>query len=608
MTNHLVPEDLISAYFDGEVTADERREVEELLESSAEFRQQLDETAKLSGLLHSFPREAAPAGLVSQVQQTVEGLASPRSRLAPSPATPRAPSRTWRREWTAFGVGILATMASLLLVVSLQSTNSTRSNEGLVLDSPDSGSGSRASRGSERGLARAVPAPILAEARDAEARDEGSEPIDKIMGGMRGSRGADAMKADGMKADAMGGDAMGGGSGRSRGDNSDYSPATAASRFTGSDKAKLSKQEHSTSNADVSQYASDEDLPSLANRSRDENSGMVSNGRVSLHTQSQSEFLESLNNGDVIVPRIADPTNTVAVVDFIVVDIVRSADELKVLLQKHSFQQLETDDDRTFAKSQLNPGANELGDQKGDRTDDLQVVFVRAPGDQLAAAIDELMKNHPDLYRNWAPQLPIELPQNLAFAGTEPLKRGTEPMNAAEGENGSDPGGAQEESNAALAEAELAVGTLLARNSAVNSTGESFFGRESPGVAADSSELPTGPGEAKRAAVMQPEAGASPLAIDPNRRALRVNQNGQGYFRVSVQNQSPIPLAAQLTSPGPNDAAPITILPAPPANSLLGTKSIRKKNAVALQDSRNLRFVKMLIVLKSESSAAALVP
>ena len=596
MTNHLVPEDLISAYFDGEVTADERREVEELLESSAEFRQQLDETAKLSGLLHSFPREAAPAGLVSQVQQTLEGLASPLSRLAPSPAPPRASSKNWRREWTAFGVGILATMASLLLVVSLHSTNSTRLNEGLVLDSPVAGSGSRASMGSERGLARAVPAPILAESLD-EALDEGSQPMAKLMGGMPGSMGADGMA---------------GGSGRSRGDNSDssdYSPATAASRFTGSDKAKLSEQDHLVSTADGSLPALGEEQPSLANRSRDENSGMVNNGTFSLHAQSQSEFLESLNNGDVIIPRIADPTNTVAVVDFIVVDIVRSADELKVLLQKHAFQQLETDDDRTFAKPQLHPGANELGDQKGDRTDDLQVVFVRAPGDQLAAAIDELMKNHPDLYRNWAPQLPIELPQNLAFVRNEPQGERKDRVNAADAENGADPGAAQEESNAALAEAELAVGTLLARNSAVNPTSESFLGRERPAVAADSSEPPTGLGrEAKQAAVMRPEAGASAVPGDSNRRALRVNQNGQGYFRVSVQNQPPIPLAAQLTPPVPNNAAPITILPVPPANSFQGTKSIRMKNAVAPQDSRNSRFVKMLIVLKSESSAAALVP
>ena len=412
-----------------------------------------------------------------------------------------------------------------------------------------------------------------------------------------------------MGGGAIAADAMAGGSGRSRGDIGDNSPATAASRFTGSDKAKLSEQDSSISTADVSLPTSDEEQPSLANRSRDENSGMVNNGMVSLHAQSQSEFLESLNNGDVIVPRIADPTNTVAVVDFIVVDIVRSADELKVLLQKHAFQQLETDDDRTFAKPQLNPGANELGDQKGDRADDLQVVFVRAPGDQLAAAIDELMKNHPDLYRNWTPQLPIELPQNLAFAGTEPLKKRTEPMNAADGENGADPGAAQEESNAALAEAELAVGTLLARNSAVNPTSESFLGREPPAVAADSSEPPTGPDrDAKRGAVMQPQASASPLPGDSNQRALRVNQNGQGYFRVSVQNQPPIPLAAQLTLPVPNNAAPITILPVPPANSFQGTKSIRMKNAVAPHDSRNSRFVKMLIVLKSESSAAALVP
>ena len=43
--NHPVPEELISAYFDGEVSPDERGEIERSLESSSELRQQLDETS-----------------------------------------------------------------------------------------------------------------------------------------------------------------------------------------------------------------------------------------------------------------------------------------------------------------------------------------------------------------------------------------------------------------------------------------------------------------------------------------------------------------------------------------------------------------------------------
>ena len=75
--NHPVPEELISAYFDGEVSPDERGEIERSLESSSELRQQLDETSKLSALLHSFPRESAPRELAANVQKQVNAATQP---------------------------------------------------------------------------------------------------------------------------------------------------------------------------------------------------------------------------------------------------------------------------------------------------------------------------------------------------------------------------------------------------------------------------------------------------------------------------------------------------------------------------------------------------
>ena len=115
--NQKVPDELISAYFDGEVTPDECERVERLLESSAEFRHLLDDTSKLSALLHSFPREAVPAQLLSNVQQHIaKTILRP---VAPAKPTPRS----LRREWTAFGAGITATMASLLLWVALNPVN-----------------------------------------------------------------------------------------------------------------------------------------------------------------------------------------------------------------------------------------------------------------------------------------------------------------------------------------------------------------------------------------------------------------------------------------------------------------------------------------------------
>ena len=108
--NQQVPDELISAYFDGEVTPAEREQVEQLLASSVELRQVLDDTSKLSALLHSFPREAVPAQLANNVQDQIASVVF----SSPSPAG----GRGMRREWMAFGAGMMATMASLLLWVS----------------------------------------------------------------------------------------------------------------------------------------------------------------------------------------------------------------------------------------------------------------------------------------------------------------------------------------------------------------------------------------------------------------------------------------------------------------------------------------------------------
>lgn len=108
--NPPVPDELISAYFDGEVTPEERGQVEQLLENSAELRQFLDDTSKLSALLHSFPRAATPGDLATNVQQRINAI-----KVA---ATPRVQTarRSLRREIVAFATGIIATAASLVAV------------------------------------------------------------------------------------------------------------------------------------------------------------------------------------------------------------------------------------------------------------------------------------------------------------------------------------------------------------------------------------------------------------------------------------------------------------------------------------------------------------
>ena len=126
--NQQVPDELISAYFDGEVTPEERERVEALFASSMEVRQMLDDTAKLSALLHSFPREAAPSQFSKNVQRQIASAVKPVSALV-------APTgRSLRREWVAFGAGMTATIASLVLWVSLNPFGN-RSQEAKVAQS-----------------------------------------------------------------------------------------------------------------------------------------------------------------------------------------------------------------------------------------------------------------------------------------------------------------------------------------------------------------------------------------------------------------------------------------------------------------------------------------
>ena len=110
--NPQVPDELLSAYFDGEASPEERAVVEQLLDGSVASRRELDEIAQLSALLHSFPREAAPVELAGRVQRETDQLPLAEQKTV-------APVRSLRREWLAACLGAVATAAALLLMVNL---------------------------------------------------------------------------------------------------------------------------------------------------------------------------------------------------------------------------------------------------------------------------------------------------------------------------------------------------------------------------------------------------------------------------------------------------------------------------------------------------------
>jgi len=104
--------ELLSAYLDGEVSPQERSDVERLLETAPELREELNDFARLSDLLRALPRESAPVELSAAIRHEAER----KSLLGPEPAMPR---RSLRREWLSAIAGMAVTVAGMVLMTSL---------------------------------------------------------------------------------------------------------------------------------------------------------------------------------------------------------------------------------------------------------------------------------------------------------------------------------------------------------------------------------------------------------------------------------------------------------------------------------------------------------
>ncbi len=571
--NHPVPDELISAYFDGEVSPDERGEVERLLESSSELRQQLDETSKLSALLHSFPRESAPRELAANVQKQVNAATQP--ALAIAQATTR---RSLRREWTAFGAGILATIASLLMFVSFNqsqfTTNSPMSLSRAAGSQPQVTLQPKSA--SEQALAGTDPK--FANPNIATDPSDLSDHLQPNLGLSKASNLA-------------------------RSKREDLASPTERS-------GKLNERESLAQNP----------VPMVANADLAETSSN------SIQPQIQNEFLSYLANGDVIVSKVADPTNTVAVVYFTVVDIERGSNELKVLLQKRSLQEVEVSDEASLVKvsdaedrsasQQPLSKRNDLNKKRdASRADEFHVFFARAPGDQLADTIDDLVKNHPDIFRNWTPQPPIELPV-ASLPSTEGIVAENQAI-VADDNKFQDIARRQisDESTAVNTEAEMAVSVLMARNGSVNANGNfSYNGNSNVQLSVSNSiigntsnlEQKTEFGALSSASVASNSTGTSRGNNVNGNNAQSSGNSGQGYFRVSRQNQ---PHATpQQAVPALNKGIPLVASSTMNSNGGglvdLGGGFGRNAN----NDVRNPRLVRMLFVLKSAQSTTNSAP
>lgn len=367
--NPKVPDELISAYFDGEVTPDERQQIERQLESSADLRQMLDDTSKLSALLHSFPREAAPGSLSSNVKSRITNATAP---VVPAPPPAK---RSLAREWMAFAAGIAITAASLLLVVFV---GPSRDSKNMLADrstaAPAASTLAYHSAPAFNNGPAAASSPAIAAKDATEGTARYFHSRTEELASRDGVAAATSASAVAVPTEAP--------------SNSDQF------QYEASANASLAKTE-----AAVPLLASSEELPS----------------EITPQPQQSEDFLRALKKGDVVMQYVANPNNTIMVVEMTVVDIDKGAEMLEMVLERV----LKKDESIEPVPAQARTAAATVAKddtKKASSADNLIVLYVRAPGERLADALAESTKNV-EVYRAFSPQFPMEF-TNLVVANT----------------------------------------------------------------------------------------------------------------------------------------------------------------------------------------------
>jgi hypothetical protein len=113
MSKHFSDEQ-ISSYFDGEVTPEERAEIERLLETSDEARREFDEYKKLSALMNNLPIESAPRNLSANVSRKL----GPTVSETVTASSPSKVNQSRRSVWMIAG-SLTAIAVVLLMTVNL---------------------------------------------------------------------------------------------------------------------------------------------------------------------------------------------------------------------------------------------------------------------------------------------------------------------------------------------------------------------------------------------------------------------------------------------------------------------------------------------------------
>lgn len=584
--NPQVPDELISAYFDGEVTPEERAAVERLLAESDESQRELNETARLSALLHSFPRESAPIGLSANVLQQTNLLPMPTVPQAPAPAAMRSSGGEWR----AALISSVVTAAALLMVAwglghfddhqapavaSNSSATTLSALQGPLPAAPTGESSDGSSPVASTSVALEDRALHLTEQQLAESPT--NAPVDAADSALKQVATKDAGNAPMAKSAP-----------RAAHNSQRYASDKSGNK---SDDESL-RDKPAMAGAQMPSLMAAQAVAPMKEKEQGADADSLQIGNYS-NLLSNQAFLDKLQVGEMytFVPQVADPENTVGVVDLEVVDIDRGTETIQVLLRKNEIQPRSVDD------------AKEVPQKKLQRSgDDLVVVYAVAPGERLVQALNDV-NQHPDLFRGWSSQVPLQVSDNDVEAdgarkGAETLREKSE-VGRSRNSVAMRRGAVDDKETA---DAQRALATLVARGASVQ-LNNSTNAAAGPGVvsggrgAADSLPAP---------AVANSRLNNDAVEMKRNDVAQRQNFSGKGDYEVMrVPVSNPV---AQLN---------------PLSRSMQQNTLDYRRNAVAMGtqanekasqriDSNNTRAVRMLFVLhpaaQTDASQAAPAP
>lgn len=122
--NREFPEELLSAYLDDRVTADERLRVHQALAESAELRELHAGLQRARSGLQRLPRFSLPADFADRVVQRIENESQERGAASPAMATPAAVGRRAPAGWRSWkSLAAAASLAAVLLLSLLWLSN-----------------------------------------------------------------------------------------------------------------------------------------------------------------------------------------------------------------------------------------------------------------------------------------------------------------------------------------------------------------------------------------------------------------------------------------------------------------------------------------------------